>query len=50
MFKAGNFDFYLMTIHTDPDEVATEIPALKVAYMDLQTNTTDEDDIILLRD
>ena len=50
MFKAGNFDFYLMTIHTDPDEVPTEIPALKVAYMDLQTNTTDEDDIILLGD
>ena len=50
MFKAGNFDFYLMTIHTDPDDVAVEIPALKVAYEDLQTNTTDEDDIILLGD
>ncbi len=50
MFRAGNFDFYLMTIHTDPDEVATEIPALKVAYEDLQTNTTEEDDIILLGD
>jgi len=50
MFRAGNFDFYLMTIHTDPDDVAVEIPALKVAYEDLQTNTTDEDDIILLGD
>ncbi|GAH88490.1 unnamed protein product, partial [marine sediment metagenome] len=50
MFKAGNFDFYLMTIHTDPDDVDVEIPALKVAYEDLQTKTTDEDDIILLGD
>ncbi len=50
MFKAGNFDFYLMTIHTDPDDVDVEIPAMKVAYEDLQNKTTDEDDIILLGD
>lgn len=25
MFRAGKFDFYLMTIHTAPGEVATEI-------------------------
>jgi len=50
MFRAGNFDFYLMTIHTDPDEVATEIPALKAAYLDLQEKTPDENDIILLGD
>ena len=50
MFRAGDFDFYLMTIHTDPDDVAVEIPALKVAYVDLQYNTPDEDDIILLGD
>ena len=50
MFKAGNFDFYLMTIHTVPTQVSTEVPALKVAYEDLQTKTTDEDDIILLGD
>jgi len=50
MFKARNFDFYLMTIHTDPDDVDIEIPALKVAYEDLQNKTTDEDDIILLGD
>ncbi len=50
MFKAGNFDFYLMTIHTDPDDVDVEIPAMKVAYEDLQDKTTDEDDIILLGD
>ena len=50
MFKAGNFDFYLLTIHTTPTQVSTEIPALKLAYEDLQTKTTDEDDIILLGD
>lgn len=50
MFKAGNFDFYLITIHTDPDDVDVEIPALKKAYQDLQDKTTDEDDIILLGD
>ena len=50
MFKAGNFDFYLMTIHTDPDEVGTEIPALKAAYLDFQEKTPNEDDIVLLGD
>jgi len=50
MFRAGNFDFYLMTIHTDPDDVDVEIPALKVSYEDLQDKTADEDDIILLGD
>ncbi len=32
LVKAGNFDFYLMTIHTDPDDVDVEISAMKVAY------------------
>ena len=50
MFRSGNFDFYLFTIHTKPDSVATEIPALRAAYMDLQNNTPDENDIILLGD
>ncbi len=50
MFRAGNFDFYLFTIHTKPSAVATEIPALRAAYIDLQNNTPDENDIILLGD
>ena len=50
MFRAGNFDFYLMTIHTDPDDVSVEIPALKNAYVDLQDKTPNENDIVLLGD
>ena len=50
MFRSGNFDFYLMTIHTDPDDVDIEIPALKEAYLDLQNSTSNESDIILLGD
>ena len=50
MFRSGNFDFYLLNIHTDPDDVAIEIPALKAAYVDLQNNTPNENDIILLGD
>ena len=50
MFRSGNFDCYLMTIHTDPDDVDIEIPALGEAYLDLQYNTSNENDIILLGD
>ncbi len=50
MFRVDNFDFYLMTIHTKPTAVTTEIPALREAYLQLQLNTPDEDDIILLGD
>lgn len=49
-FRAGNFDFYLMTIHTDPDDVDVEIPMLKLSYLDLQDQTSEENDIILLGD
>jgi len=44
MFRAGNFDFYLMNIHTDPDDVNIEIPALANAYRALQDYTTTDDD------
>ena len=32
MIKARTFDFYLITVHTKPDSVAIEIPALADAY------------------
>lgn len=49
-FKAGNFDFILFTIHTDPDDVNIEVPALANAYLHLQNNTKIENDIIMLGD
>jgi len=48
MFMARNSNFYLMTIYTDQDEVATGIPVLKVAYEYFQNKTPNEDDIIFL--
>ncbi len=50
MFNAGNFDFYLMTIHTSPSNVDLSIPALDDTYEHLQSNTQNEHDIILLGD
>lgn len=50
MFRADSFDFYLLTIHTDPDDVDIEVPALSLAYTHLQDNTPNEHDIIMLGD
>jgi endonuclease/exonuclease/phosphatase family metal-dependent hydrolase len=50
MFRAGNFDFYLMTIHTKPRAVDEEIPALARDYVAFQCSTENENDIILLGD
>ena len=50
MFRVGSFDFYLMSIHTDPDEVSIEVPALEMAFTYLQNGTANEHDIILLGD
>ena len=44
------FTFSLINIHTDPDEVDTEIPALAEAYKFVVENMPNEDDIILLGD
>ena len=50
MFNAGNFDFYLMTIHTSPSNVDISIPAIDDTYEHLQAGTPNENDIILLGD
>ena len=51
MFQAGNFDFYLMTIHTSPSNVSLAIPALDTTYEHLQYGDSGgENDIILLGD
>ena len=51
MFRAGNFDFYLMTIHTSPTNVNISIPALDTTYEHLQYGGSGgENDIILLGD
>jgi hypothetical protein len=39
-----------LIIHTLQDDVNVEIPALKTAYLALQEETSQEDDIILLGD
>ena len=51
MFKAGNFDFYLMAIHTSPSNLNVSIPALDTTYEHLQYGTSgQENDIIFLGD
>jgi endonuclease/exonuclease/phosphatase family metal-dependent hydrolase len=49
--SAGNpFSFWLVNIHTDPDEVASEINVLAGVFQVMQTARADEDDVILLGD
>lgn len=44
------FTFTLVNIHTDPDEVATEVNALADVFRAVRGDGRDEDDIILLGD
>ena len=44
------FTFWLVNIHTDPDEVPQELDALSGVFQSLQAARTDEDDVILLGD
>jgi endonuclease/exonuclease/phosphatase family metal-dependent hydrolase len=45
-----SFTFWMINIHTDPDEVPEEVDALADAFLALQMARPDEDDIILLGD
>ena len=44
------FTFWLVDIHTDPDEVPQELQALVGAFQQMQALRPDEDDVILLGD
>lgn len=44
------FTFWLVNIHTDPDEVPQEVDALADVFRLMQTASPDEDDVILLGD
>jgi endonuclease/exonuclease/phosphatase family metal-dependent hydrolase len=49
--SAGNpFSFWLVNIHTDPDEVKSEVNVLAGVFQVMQTARPDEDDVILLGD
>ena len=45
-----SFTFWMINIHTDPDEVPEEVDALADAFLALKIARPDEDDIILLGD
>jgi deoxyribonuclease-1-like protein len=47
---ARAFTFWLMNIHTDPDEVPTEVDALADAFASVQQQGWGEDDVIVLGD
>ena len=44
------FTFWMVNTHTDPDEVPQELNALTDVFRVMQSNRTDEDDVILLGD
>ena len=44
------FTFWLMNVHTDPDEVKTEVDALADAFVSVQQRGWGEDDVIVLGD
>jgi endonuclease/exonuclease/phosphatase family metal-dependent hydrolase len=44
------FTFWMVNIHTDPDEVPQELDALTGVFQAMQTLRPDEDDVILLGD
>lgn len=44
------FSFWMVDIHTDPDEVKQEVAALADVFQVMQTAVPDEDDVILLGD
>ncbi|NUQ65807.1 MAG: endonuclease/exonuclease/phosphatase family protein [Pirellulales bacterium] len=44
------FTFILVNVHTDPDETGTELDALAEAFLAVQQNPWQEDDVILLGD
>jgi endonuclease/exonuclease/phosphatase family metal-dependent hydrolase len=46
--KSGNFDFILITVHTDPDEATEEIRALNNVLIQAKTHYPKEDDFIIL--
>ena len=48
--RSGNFDFVLITIHTDPDEAEEEIHALADVLSQVKGQYKDEDDFIILGD
>jgi endonuclease/exonuclease/phosphatase family metal-dependent hydrolase len=50
MDPAYGFTFWLVNIHTDPDEVKAEVDALADAFVSIQQRGWGEDDVILLGD
>ena len=49
-FKAGNFDFVLVVIHTKPDDAYNEIGNLTLVVSSIQTANPNENDIIVMGD